>query len=90
MLWITQLQKILHVETLARVNGWSSVPAYALAPIALLLVGPLTEHDGPGKAALVVAATLLISTVAALLALLLGSRMDSRTGEGEPELLTAS
>ncbi|MEV5574475.1 MFS transporter [Spirillospora sp. NPDC052269] len=90
VLWITQLQRTLPVETLARVNGWSIVSAYALAPIALLLVGPLTELEGPGNAALVVATVVLASTVVALLVLSLGVRVNRRNEEEErAELLTA-
>ncbi|MFC5187186.1 MFS transporter [Actinomadura harenae] len=90
VLWLTQLQKTLPVEMLARVNSWSIVPAYALAPIALLLVGPLTEADGPGHAALAIATTTLLATIAALLVLLLGARAANRREEDATELLTAS
>ncbi|WP_026416379.1 MFS transporter [Actinomadura oligospora] len=90
VLWLTQLQKTLPLETLARVNAWSILPAYALAPIALLLVGPLTQANGPEYAALLVTAIVLISTAAALLVLLLGVRVKSRKEEERDEALTAS
>ncbi|WP_158587982.1 MFS transporter [Actinomadura logoneensis] len=90
VLWITRLQKTIPVETLAGVNSWSILPAYALAPVGLLLVGPLTEVKGPGNAALVVTLSVLVSTMAALALLLLGARASRRRKEGTAELLTAS
>ncbi|MCP2337952.1 MFS transporter [Actinomadura rupiterrae] len=78
VLWVTQLQQALPIETIARVNGWNFVPAYALAPIALVLVGPLVKADGAGVAALVLTASVLASTVVATLLLLAGA---SKAGE---------
>ncbi|MBO2447090.1 MFS transporter [Actinomadura barringtoniae] len=66
-LWITELQKILPIETLARVNAWSIVPAYFMAPIALALSGRLVELDGPASAAVVVGINVLLATTAVLL-----------------------
>ncbi|GAA1579328.1 hypothetical protein GCM10009678_72510 [Actinomadura kijaniata] len=82
VLWITELQKTLPIGALARVNGWSIVPAYFLTPIALLLAGPIVELNGPGNAALVIGATVLVTTVAVLLALLFAPR----TGREDAQL----
>ncbi|MCP2341038.1 MFS transporter [Actinomadura rupiterrae] len=66
VLWVTQLQRTVPIETVARVSAWNFVPAYALAPIALLLVGPLVTANGPTQTALAIAATVLASTATAL------------------------
>ncbi|MFC4906909.1 MFS transporter [Actinomadura gamaensis] len=87
VLWVTELQRTLPIETIARVSGWNFVPAYALAPIALLLVGPLVTADGPSDAALVIVASVFASTFAAALLLLATSRRPGGREAGQSEAL---
>ncbi|GAA2613857.1 MFS transporter [Actinomadura fulvescens] len=67
VLWITELQKTLPIEALARVNGWSILPAYFLTPIALAFAGPLVELNGPATAAIAIGTNIPIASAIVLL-----------------------
>ncbi|MFI6517901.1 MFS transporter [Spirillospora sp. NPDC050679] len=90
VLWLTELQKVLPIETLARVNGWSIVPAYALAPVALVVVGPVVEAGGPGSTAIVIGTGVLLTTVAVLTGLLVTARTDGSPAKPEANTVSAS
>ncbi|RKS78745.1 putative MFS family arabinose efflux permease [Actinomadura pelletieri DSM 43383] len=84
VIWTTTLQEHFSAEVLVRVNSWSIVASYLLAPIALLTIGPAVEAVGPSSAAFVTGVLVLVATALALLSVY-SARLNRPASASQPE-----
>jgi MFS family permease len=67
VLWLTVLQEHIPSEKLSRVSSWDALGAFALGPVGLVLVGPLSAVVGIQGTFIGAASLVTIATLAALL-----------------------
>jgi hypothetical protein len=65
--WYTTIQRTFAPQVLARVNSWTVLGGFALAPAAVLAAGPLTSAIGTQQAAAGAALLTVAATIAALM-----------------------
>lgn len=83
VLWLTALQEHIPSDKLARVNSYDALGSFALGPIGLLLVGPVSAALGT-RDTLIAAGTLVaIGNLAALLTPAV-RRLPARLQPGQP------
>lgn len=67
VLWTTTMQREIPPEAISRVSAYDVLGSVALAPLGLLVAGPLADAYGPGVTLTGCAALVVVATAAALL-----------------------
>jgi MFS family permease len=67
VLWMTALQEHIPGDTLSRVTSWDALGAFALEPVGLVLVGPISAILGTPRALICAGTLVTIANLGALL-----------------------
>ncbi|MCW5249668.1 MFS transporter [Streptomyces sp. SHP 1-2] len=85
VLWATTIQRRVPEEALSRVSSYDLLGSLALAPLGLLVAGPVAQAVGTAPALLGCAALVVLATAAALLSpQVRGLRAEADPAPGEP------
>jgi uncharacterized membrane protein len=67
VLWITAVQELIPSDKLARVTSWDALGAFALGPVGLVLVGPVSAILGTQRTLTCAGSLVAIANLGALL-----------------------
>ena len=67
VLWITVVQERIPGDKLSRVTSWDALGAFALGPVGLVLVGPVSAILGTERTLLCAGSLVAIANLGALL-----------------------
>jgi MFS family permease len=91
VLWQTAMQSNIPRESLSRVSSYDAFGSLALAPIGLIVAGPLTEKFG-SSTTLIAMGVIFIVVLAAMLGVPAVRHLEGKTSEtpeNQPESLSS-
>ena len=91
VLWQTAMQSNIPRESLSRVSSYDAFGSLALAPIGLIVAGPLTEKFG-SSTTLIAMGVIFVAVLAAMLAVPAVRQLEGKTPETseiQPESLNS-
>jgi MFS family permease len=91
VLWQTAMQSNIPRESLSRVSSYDAFGSLALAPVGLIVAGPLTEKFG-SSTTLIAMGVIFIAVLAAMLAVPAVRQLEGKTSESaenQPESLNS-
>ena len=85
VLWQTAMQSNIPRESLSRVSSYDAFGSLALAPIGLIVAGPLTEKFG-SSTTLIAMGVIFVAVLAAMLAVPAVRQLEGKTAESTENL----